>query len=105
MRRERLLLDRLAYEGIVKLYFTFQDALSLYMGLEVCPNGESALTVCMSALVLLSPYGKSEGDRLCRGTQVESWCSRQPAKDGSRQGGNAGGNGWQAYMPSSKEGA
>ncbi|GAB4821386.1 hypothetical protein N2152v2_008432 [Parachlorella kessleri] len=40
VKRERQLLDRLSYEGIVQLYFTFQDALSLYMGLEVCPNGE-----------------------------------------------------------------
>ncbi len=42
VKRERALLDRLSYEGIVRLHFTFQDALSLYMGLEVCPNGEGA---------------------------------------------------------------
>ena len=39
VRRERALLDRLSDEGIVALHFTFQDALSLYMGLEFCPNG------------------------------------------------------------------
>ena len=37
---ERKLLDQLDYEGIVRLYFTFQDATSLYFGLELCPNGE-----------------------------------------------------------------
>lgn len=39
MKRERALLDRLTYDGFVRLHFTFQDALSLYMGLEVVPNG------------------------------------------------------------------
>ncbi len=39
VKRERALLDRLIDEGIVKLFFTFQDSRSLYMGLEVCPNG------------------------------------------------------------------
>lgn len=39
MKRERALLDRLSDGGIVQLHFTFQDALSLYMGLEHCPNG------------------------------------------------------------------
>lgn len=39
VKRERALLDRLSDGGIVQLHFTFQDALSLYMGLEHCPNG------------------------------------------------------------------
>ena len=39
IRNERALLDRLRYEGIASLHFTFQDALSLYLGLELCPNG------------------------------------------------------------------
>lgn len=43
MKRERALLDRLSYDGIVRLHFTFQDALSLYMGLEHCPNGAMQL--------------------------------------------------------------
>ncbi|CAL8470828.1 g10370 [Coccomyxa elongata] len=37
---ERKLLDQFDYEGIVRLHFTFQDATSLYFGLELCPNGE-----------------------------------------------------------------
>ncbi|KAK9904077.1 hypothetical protein WJX75_003895 [Coccomyxa subellipsoidea] len=37
---ERKLLDQFDYEGIVRLHFTFQDAASLYFGLELCPNGE-----------------------------------------------------------------
>jgi len=40
VRRERNLLDRLTDEGIVRLHFTFQDALSLYFGLDYCPGGE-----------------------------------------------------------------
>ena len=36
---ERKLLDQFDYEGIVRLHFTFQDAASLYFGLELCPNG------------------------------------------------------------------
>lgn len=36
---ERKLLDSFDYEGIVHLHFTFQDADSLYFGLELCPNG------------------------------------------------------------------
>ncbi|EIE20332.1 kinase-like protein, partial [Coccomyxa subellipsoidea C-169] len=37
---ERNLLDQFDTEGIVRLHFTFQDATSLYFGLELCPNGE-----------------------------------------------------------------
>ncbi|BDA45583.1 probable 3-phosphoinositide-dependent protein kinase 1 at N-terminal half [Coccomyxa sp. Obi] len=37
---ERRLLDQFDYEGIVRLHFTFQDATSLYFGLELCSNGE-----------------------------------------------------------------
>ena len=40
VQRERLLLSQLDYDGIIKLFFTFQDAHSLYMALEYCPNGE-----------------------------------------------------------------
>ncbi|KAK9842363.1 hypothetical protein WJX81_008610 [Elliptochloris bilobata] len=40
IRAERALLDRLAHPGIVRLRFTFQDAASLYLGLDLCPNGE-----------------------------------------------------------------
>lgn len=39
IRRERQILDTLQYDGIATLFFTFQDAYSLYMGLEYCPNG------------------------------------------------------------------
>jgi 3-phosphoinositide dependent protein kinase-1 len=40
VQRERSLLSQLDYDGIVKLFFTFQDAHSLYVALEYCPNGE-----------------------------------------------------------------
>ncbi|KAI8476065.1 MAG: 3-phosphoinoside dependent protein kinase [Monoraphidium minutum] len=40
IRNERTILDRLHHPGIAQLHFTFQDADSLYMGLEYCPNGE-----------------------------------------------------------------
>ncbi|KAL4439495.1 hypothetical protein ABPG77_008824 [Micractinium sp. CCAP 211/92] len=40
IRKERQLLDQLRYNGVARLYFTFQDAYSLYLGLEYCPNGE-----------------------------------------------------------------
>ena len=39
IRAERALLDRLAHPGIVRLRFTFQDAASLYLGLDLCPSG------------------------------------------------------------------
>jgi serine/threonine protein kinase len=42
IRRERQILDSLQYDGIAKLHFTFQDAYSLYLGLEYCPNGGCA---------------------------------------------------------------
>ena len=42
IRKERQILDALQYDGIAKLYFTFQDAYSLYLGLEYCPNGAQA---------------------------------------------------------------
>lgn len=41
IRRERALLDVLDNPGVIKLYFTFQDAASLYMGLQLCENGEA----------------------------------------------------------------
>ena len=41
VRRERAILDRLGPLGgwVAELHFTFQDALSLYLALEYCPNG------------------------------------------------------------------
>ena len=43
IKNERFLLDRINYEGISDLYFTFQDQDSLYLGLELCPNGSTDL--------------------------------------------------------------
>ena len=40
MKRERLILDKLDYEGITKLFFTFQDKESLFFGLEYCSGGD-----------------------------------------------------------------
>ncbi|KAK7268466.1 hypothetical protein RIF29_21165 [Crotalaria pallida] len=40
VKLERIVLDQLDHPGIVKLYFTFQDTLSLYMALESCEGGE-----------------------------------------------------------------
>ncbi|KAK9830445.1 hypothetical protein WJX72_011801 [[Myrmecia] bisecta] len=40
IRNERHILDRLDHPGVVNLCFTFQDATSLYLGQELCPNGE-----------------------------------------------------------------
>mmetsp|Transcript_29627 Transcript_29627/g.64665 ORF Transcript_29627/g.64665 Transcript_29627/m.64665 type:complete len:494 (-) Transcript_29627:208-1689(-) len=40
IKNERNILDRLTYEGVVRLYFTFQDDTTLYMGLELCEDGE-----------------------------------------------------------------
>eukprot|EP00878_Enallax_costatus_P040720 GHUV01047074.1.p1 GENE.GHUV01047074.1~~GHUV01047074.1.p1 ORF type:complete len:291 (+),score=88.91 GHUV01047074.1:747-1619(+) len=40
IRNERNILDQLHHPGVVELHFTFQDAESLYLGLEYCPNGE-----------------------------------------------------------------
>ncbi|KAL6773846.1 hypothetical protein ACKKBG_A22740 [Auxenochlorella protothecoides x Auxenochlorella symbiontica] len=40
IRRERAIMDQLSHPGVARLYFTFQDAYSLYMGIEHCPNGE-----------------------------------------------------------------
>ena len=39
IKNERVLLDKINYEGICDLHFTFQDQDSLYLGLELCPNG------------------------------------------------------------------
>ena len=39
VRNERYVLDKTNYEGVVNLHFTFQDDSSLYLGLELCPNG------------------------------------------------------------------
>ena len=39
VRNERHVLDKTNYEGVVNLHFTFQDENSLYLGLELCPNG------------------------------------------------------------------
>jgi len=50
IRAERALLDQLAHPGIVRLHFTFQDAASLYLGLELCPKG--AAPVRLPALLL-----------------------------------------------------
>ncbi|GAX82854.1 hypothetical protein CEUSTIGMA_g10280.t1 [Chlamydomonas eustigma] len=40
VKSERFILDALDYDGIVKLKFTFQDADSLYFGLEYCSGGD-----------------------------------------------------------------
>eukprot|EP00854_Cymbomonas_tetramitiformis_P028274 gene28274-35026_t len=40
IKNERSILDRLTYDGVVRLCFTFQDTHSLYMGLELCEQGE-----------------------------------------------------------------
>lgn len=40
IKNERFLLDKINYEGICDLHFTFQDQNSLYLGLELCQNGE-----------------------------------------------------------------
>ncbi|KAK1361651.1 Non-specific serine/threonine protein kinase [Heracleum sosnowskyi] len=40
VKLERIVLDQLDHPGIVRLFFTFQDALSLYMALESCEGGE-----------------------------------------------------------------
>ncbi|KAK8552745.1 hypothetical protein V6N12_041321 [Hibiscus sabdariffa] len=40
VKLERIVLDQLDHPGIVRLYFTFQDSLSLYMALESCEGGE-----------------------------------------------------------------
>jgi len=37
---ERKLMDRLDHPGVVRLFFTFQDAQYLYLGSELCPKGE-----------------------------------------------------------------
>lgn len=39
IRQERAILDALRHPGIARLLFTFQDKVSLYMGIEHCPNG------------------------------------------------------------------
>lgn len=39
--RERNILDRCSCPAITTLYFTFQDDSSVYLGLELCPNGEA----------------------------------------------------------------
>lgn len=43
--QERNILDQCDYPGIARLYFTFQDEASLYLGLELCHNG-----VCSASL-------------------------------------------------------
>ncbi|KAJ8759107.1 hypothetical protein K2173_004113 [Erythroxylum novogranatense] len=40
VKLERIVLDQLDHPGVVRLYFTFQDSLSLYMALESCEGGE-----------------------------------------------------------------
>ncbi|XP_075084110.1 3-phosphoinositide-dependent protein kinase 2 isoform X1 [Nicotiana tabacum] len=40
VKLERIVLDQLDHPGIVRLFFTFQDTFSLYMGLESCEGGE-----------------------------------------------------------------
>lgn len=39
IRQERGLMDRLRHPGIARLLFSFQDNLSLYLGIEHCPHG------------------------------------------------------------------
>ena len=52
IRAERALLDRLAHPGIVRLRFTFQDAASLYLGLDLCPNGARPAISCWAPISL-----------------------------------------------------
>lgn len=40
VKLERIILDQLDHPGVVQLFFTFQDAHYLYMGLECCDGGE-----------------------------------------------------------------
>ncbi|PIN19349.1 3-phosphoinositide-dependent protein kinase (PDK1) [Handroanthus impetiginosus] len=40
VKLERIVLDQLDHPGVVRLFFTFQDTFSLYMGLESCDGGE-----------------------------------------------------------------
>ncbi|KAH6804073.1 3-phosphoinositide-dependent protein kinase [Perilla frutescens var. frutescens] len=40
VKLERIVLDQLDHPGVVRLFFTFQDSFSLYMGLESCDGGE-----------------------------------------------------------------
>ncbi|XP_057869869.2 3-phosphoinositide-dependent protein kinase 2 isoform X2 [Cryptomeria japonica] len=40
VKLERIVLDQLDHPGIIRLYFTFQDAYHIYMGLESCDGGE-----------------------------------------------------------------
>lgn len=40
IKQERNILDQCDYSGIARLYFTFQDDTSLYLGLELCSKGE-----------------------------------------------------------------
>ncbi|GFH07957.1 3-phosphoinoside dependent protein kinase, partial [Haematococcus lacustris] len=40
IRNERLILDALDHDGVVKLKCTFQDPDSLYMCCELCPGGD-----------------------------------------------------------------
>mmetsp|Transcript_27778 Transcript_27778/g.82338 ORF Transcript_27778/g.82338 Transcript_27778/m.82338 type:complete len:382 (-) Transcript_27778:322-1467(-) len=40
IKNERIILDKLDNEGVIKLDFTFQDADSLFFGLEYCPGGD-----------------------------------------------------------------
>ncbi|KAH7547806.1 hypothetical protein ACOSP7_032955 [Xanthoceras sorbifolium] len=40
VKLERIVLDQLDHPGVVRLFFTFQDTLSLYMALESCEGGE-----------------------------------------------------------------
>ena len=49
IKNERQLLDQLRHEGIARLHFTFQDAFSLYLGLEHCPNGEPGAAACCAS--------------------------------------------------------
>ena len=39
LKRERSILDRFTAPCVAQLYFTFQDEASVYLGLELCPNG------------------------------------------------------------------
>lgn len=79
IRSERMILDRLDHPGIAKLHFTFQDADSLYMGLEHCEGGELYEQLqARGALPLADArfYAAEVVDVLCYLQQGERmWCA------------------------------
>lgn len=54
VKNERFLLDKINYEGICDLHFTFQDQHSLYLVLELCPNGMHPIWCSVYCCVCLS---------------------------------------------------